>query len=133
MADSRKFRSEAELRRYYDEILEQLGKTDHTLSQQYVDGVLVENCLAHREWDTAKNRYLDFIREEGLSIETDPEMLGRVDLLFELRFLRKMIHAVGLSGYEQEIMQYEIENRFRKISGNPGIGPVVTRLRGGSR
>jgi hypothetical protein len=85
----------------------------HAQPAEFVD-LLVEACLAERSFDTAYNRFMEFIQQEGVEVEVDqPAMETYMDKLFSVRMKRKMIHALGLGRYEETILQHEIDKLFR--------------------
>lgn len=106
---------------YYDKALGILSKYEHAKSAEWVKE-LVETCIAEREFDDGLTDFLEYIRSNGLEIETDQGSIeALMRKLFELRFTRKMIHAVGLNNYEERILNHLIDNKF-----SPGVPPLPT-------
>jgi hypothetical protein len=106
---------------YYDQALDFLAKANHTKAGEYVKDVLVENCEAEKEWHSGLTSFLTFIQQNGLEIEAPTKWMQEVgSKLFEIRFLMKMIHASGLGKYEEQILNYEIERRWKPGSGQQG-------------
>jgi len=107
-----------QIKYYYDQALEMLSKYEHVKSSEWVKE-LVETCIAEQEYDTALTQFLEYIRKNGLEIETDQESIEKLmTKLFEIRFARKMVNAVGLGGYEERIINHLIDNKFSQ-----GIAP----------
>lgn len=104
---------------YYDKALEILSKYEHVKSSEWVKE-LVETCLAAKEFDSGFTQFLEYIRANGLEIETDQISIeALMKKLFEIRFTRKMVHAMGLASYEERILNHLIDNKF-------SIGPIPT-------
>jgi Glu-tRNA(Gln) amidotransferase subunit E-like FAD-binding protein len=102
---------------YYDKAQDMLSKYEHVKTAEWVQQ-LVETCLAEREFDSGLTYFIQFIRENGLEIEVDQEVIEKLmRKLFEIRFARKMIHASGLSSFEDRIINHLIDTKF--IPGLP--------------
>ncbi len=120
--------SREEIAFYYDKALDILTSTGHVKSGEYIKDVLVENCEAQMEWHEGLSTFLNHIKEQGLQIEAPVENMQKLsDNLFRLRFLMKMIHAVGLGRYEEQILGLEIEKQWGRIPTVPPAAPTVPR------
>jgi hypothetical protein len=100
------------IKEYYDKLLPQLSKYGHTRAPEYVE-LLVENCLAEKQFDAAMGYFLRYVRSEGLEIDTDQKYVRKaMEKLFELRFLRALIHASGLGLLEEQILSHEVDRMY---------------------
>ena len=76
-----------EIEFYYKKALKILAKGDHTQSEEYVE-ILTEQCMAEKEFHEGLIFFLEYIKSEGLHIETDQhEMEERFKKLANLRCL----------------------------------------------
>jgi hypothetical protein len=131
--EGKTFQNVPEIKEYYDKVLDQLSKYTHTRSPEYVE-LLVENCLAEKQWEDALAYFLRYIRAEGLEIGIDNKQQTKIrktmDKLFELRFIRGLIHSVGLGFMEEEILGLEVE---RLYGGNKDLSALKGLLNGPPR
>jgi hypothetical protein len=113
------------LRFYYDTALPFLNTSHHTKQGEYVKDVFVENCVAQREFHEAFKVFMDATKADAGGILVPvAEINALSEKLFELRFLVKMIHAVGLGSYEKEILAYEIQRKWAmRLPVLPPIAP----------
>jgi hypothetical protein len=116
-------RDKDQIKYYYDTILPQLAKYTHASRAEWVE-LLSEQCIAEQNCNSAITDFLTYVQQEWLDIELDPRTVEKeVDKLFKLRFLRKMINAMGLGLFEEDIIREEIVKLFRV--GNKGEAPLV--------
>lgn len=108
-----------QIKYYYDVILPMLAKYQHTSTPEWVE-LLVEQCLAEKNFDQGMKMFLEHIQQNGLEIEADQrKIMEDKEKLFRLRFLRKMIHAMGLGFLEEQILGEEAEKLFRAFPAPP--------------
>lgn len=129
------FKNVEEIKEYYDKLLVQLSKYTHTRAPEYVE-LLVDNCLAEKQWDDALKYFVRYVRSEGLEISTDQKAMKKhMEKLFELRFMRSLIHSVGLGFMEEQIMEHEVDRLYgvrdfsaiQRLFG--GLKPTRKRIR----
>lgn len=119
--------TEDEISFYFDTALKVLNSDTFTTASEYVD-MLVNQCLAEKHWSDAFTHFLTKVREMGLQIETDQEKYqGLQDRMFYWRTVRMMIHAAGLTRYEDEILKYEIAKFYQPPSTIPTLPPARVR------
>lgn len=98
---------------YFDKALKVLNSENYTTAAEYID-LLVNQCLAEKNWSDAFTYFLTKVKEMGLEIETNQKSLNDLnDKLFYWRTVRMMIHAAGLIRYEEEIIKYEIAKYYQ--------------------
>jgi hypothetical protein len=116
MADSKSFKNSDEVQFYYAKALENMKKYGHLKAGEYVE-LFVESCLAEQEFDEGYTTLLKEIATKGLNIEFDRKTMSFLkDRLFQLRFMKKLIHAMDLGAYEEKILDVEIKNLFERGS-----------------
>lgn len=119
-------RDKKQIAYYYDVVLPQLAKYQHATKSEWVE-LLTEQCIAEGNFDAALTDFLNYIQQEGLELELDPRALGDdMQKLSRIRFLRKMINAMGLGLFEEDIIREEIVKLYR-LGGKGAPTPASTR------
>lgn len=94
---------------YYEQILPQMLASDEPRVQEIVD-ILVDSCLVEKNFEEALLYFAEQVHARGFEIEIEPEKFrGWVEKLSNIRLYRKVIHAMGLGAFEEELMRVEIE------------------------
>ena len=94
---------------YVEKFHEVTSRYEHLRAGEFVE-LLVESCMAERELHDGLVAFLTQIKQQGLEIETDQQkMQTDIEKLSRLRFYRKMIFALGLTQWEDELMRLEIQ------------------------
>jgi hypothetical protein len=102
-----------DIRDYYNKYLKILSTYTHTSSKEFVE-LLVETCLAEKNLHEGLVQFLNFVKQEGLEIQTEQENITKnITRLSDLRFLRKLIWAMGLEKWEDDIIKSEIQKMYR--------------------
>lgn len=106
---------------YYKKALKILASQNHTTGAEYVE-LLTEQCKAEQEAHDGLVFFLENVKSMGLEIETDQKGIEeKITKLANLRFYRKMIHAMGLGAYEDSLLAIEIDKTMRP--GQPPSQP----------
>jgi len=114
------FADKEEIKFYFDKALPWLNSAQHAKMGEYLKDVLVENCEAEREFYNALDYFLREIKSAAEPIHVPADDIQKLSgKLFELRFLMKMVHAVGLGRYEEQIMELEIRKRWPVLGAAP--------------
>ena len=123
-----KLKNKEDIKFYYDKAQKRLSEYHHAKAGEYVE-LLVETCLAEREWEEGLLYFFNYIRENGLEIYSEQEDLTRLsEQIFKLRFLKKMVHATGLGVYEERILSHEIDKIFGKRTPTSQPLPLPGRI-----
>jgi hypothetical protein len=110
-----------EIRDYYDKYLKILSSYSHTSRAEFVE-LLVETCLAEKNLHEGLVDFLSYVKQEGLEIQTEQDHITKnISRFSDLRFLRKLIWAMGLQQWEDDIIKAEIQRIYRPPT--PGIQP----------
>lgn len=116
-----------EIRDYYDKYLKILSTYQHTTSKEFVE-LLVETCLAEKNLHEGLVQFLSYVKQEGLEIQTEQENITKnISRFSDLRFLRKLIWALGLEQWEDDIIKAEIARMYRPpatMGVHPGFYPT---------
>lgn len=106
---------------YYEKVLPKLAEPG--VSVEMVVEMLVESCLLEKNLGEGMEHFVRNLHSEGVEIEMDQMAFRRwVDKLSNLRLYRKIIHAMGLGSFEQELMEIEIRKAFE-----PGYNAPTTK------
>lgn len=116
-----------DIRDYYDKYLKILSSYTHTSSAEFVE-LLVEHCLAEKNLHEGLVQFLSYVKQEGLEIQTEQDNITKnISRFSDLRFLRKIIWALGLEQWEDDIIKAEIARMYRPPSTmnvQPGFYPT---------
>ena len=112
---------------YVEKFHEVTSRYEHLRAQEFVE-LLVESCMAERELHDGLVAFLTQIKQQGLEIETDQQkMQTDIEKLSRLRFYRKMIFALGLTQWEDELMRLEIQRIMVPGQPAPPLPPRRTK------
>lgn len=116
--------TEEDIKFYYDKVLDMTSKYSYIRSEEFVE-LLIESCLAEKALNEGLVYFLTKIKELGLEIETDQEKMTKdIDKLSRLRFYRKMIYALGLEKWEDELMKVEIAKTLNPVNPPQTLSPA---------
>jgi hypothetical protein len=94
---------------YYEKIHPHLMEHPEPTVQDVVD-ILVDSCLVEKNFSEGMEWFVRKTFERGLEIEMDQEQFRRwVEKLGNLRMYRKVINAMGLAPFEEQLMSYEMQ------------------------
>lgn len=110
----------------YHETLEHTAfrKENYVTNQEYAK-ILIDNVAAEKQWFDGTKFVLEELKNLGEEIAINDrdveEMLKVAGDMFKIRYYRQLIHATGLSPFEDKIMSHLIDRFFQsKVILNPG-------------
>lgn len=107
------------VRMYYGKILPAMLASEEPRIQEVVD-MLVDSCLVEKNFEEGMLYFAEQVHGRGLEIEIDPERFrGWVEKLANLRLYRKVLHAMGLGAFEDELIRVEIEKTIAPLRNGP--------------
>lgn len=111
------------VRLYYNEILPKMMESTEPKVQEIID-LLVDSCLIEKNFEEALLHFAEQVHARGFEIEIEPEKFRNwVDKLSNIRLYRKVIHAMGLGAFEDELMRVEIEKTMAPRLTPPPTAP----------
>lgn len=116
---------------YYEQILPKMLESTEPRVQEIVD-MLVDSCLVEKNFEEALLTFAEQVHGKGYEIEIEPEKFRSwVEKLSNIRLYRKIIHAMGLGAFEDELMAVEIEKTMAPRPAAPA--PTATPTKGRNR
>lgn len=94
--------------------------------------IVAENFALDQDYRLAIATIQAQLQTQGAHVSVDETQLERyADRLIDLYVLYRMINAIGMGRYTDEIMKAEIERKFRAFTPNPNAAVKIAKPRGG--